>query len=354
MVQTAKQFTPGVIFSPTLKLKMAEAKAHFAASVSAAQKAESERPVTIAPIENSPGGAGVGAGTPSSHVAASKPLHTPAVAAADPSMHVKDDGLDVAVLLASVPATSPEAMVSLAEHNQEGSAVSTLRHQPHASRSGGSPQGGRSSLRTPCVSRSGGSPHAGGASPQSPSTPTRRGSPSYEDVVAFGGIMDHSKMALRSSSRIQAQPNADAPQMERAMELAARRTPSSAQGTNFIKKLNFVDLPDSEIEHRASILGISLGQSLDQVLSSIKSLKKLEVQRNLIFLNKSTNLGEDSSSLVLSKASNLSEDLVDADNDDHEDLMHVPLIKWRNKNKIKSSRLIRRSSRIKKLKNLEI
>jgi hypothetical protein len=142
--------------------------------------------------------------------------------------------------------------------------------------------------------------------------------------------------------------------MERAMELAARRTPSSTQGTNFIKKLNFVDLPDSEIEHRASILGISLGQSLDQVLSSIKSLKKLEVQRNLIFLNKSTNLGEDSSSLVLSKASNLSEDLVDADNDDHEDLMHVPLIKWRNKNKIKSSRLIRRSSRIKKLKNLDI
>jgi hypothetical protein len=106
--------------------------------------------------------------------------------------------------------------------------------------------------------------------------------------------------------------------MERAMELAARRTPSSSQGTNCIKKLNFVDLPDCEIEHRASVLGISLGKSSDQILNSIKSLKNLEVQRNLIFINKSINLGEDSSSLVLSKASNLSEDLVDAENDDHD------------------------------------
>jgi hypothetical protein len=141
--------------------------------------------------------------------------------------------------------------------------------------------------------------------------------------------------------------------MERAMELAARRTPSSSQGTNCIKKLNFVDLPDCEIEHRANALGISLGDSSDQVLSSIKSIKSLEKNRNLIFLNKSSVLAEGSSSFVLKNASNLSEDLVDEECDDHEDLMHVPIINLRKKSKTKSTRIsVRRSSRIKKLKNL--
>jgi hypothetical protein len=210
-------------------------------------------------------------------------------------------------------------------------------------------------LRSSHASRSGGSPHAGMTPPRSPATPVHAGSPSYEDVVAFGGIPDYSKVGLRSSSRIRAQPNADAPQMERAMEMAERRirTPSSSQGTNCIKKLNFVNFPDGEIEHRAVALGISLGDTSDKVLSSIKAIKNLEKSRNLIFLNKSTVLAEGSGSFVLKNASNLSEDLVDEEGDDHEDLMHVPIINLRKKTKPKSWRIsVRRSSRIKKLKNL--
>jgi hypothetical protein len=259
---------------------MAEAKAQYAATVSAAQKKETEHAVLVSPLETSTGGAGDvldSTGETFSHVTTTASMHDVAFAAADPSMHVKADVLDAATLLATVAAAVPEAAVFGVAQNLEGSDTSTPRLQPHASRSGGSPHCGNLSLRSPCVSRSGGSPHAGGDSPRSPSTPTLRGSPSYEDVVAFGGIKDCSKLGLRSSSRIQAQPNADVPQMERAMELAARRTPSSSQGTNCIKKLNFVDLPDCEIEHRASVLGISLGKSSDQVLNSIKSLKNLEV-----------------------------------------------------------------------------
>jgi hypothetical protein len=95
-------------------------------------------------------------------------------------------------------------------------------------------------LRSPHVLRSGGSPHAGETSSRFPSTLLRPGSPSYKEIIAFGGIPDYSNTGLRSTSRIQAQPNADVPQME----LAARWTPSSLQGTNCIKKLNFIDLPD--------------------------------------------------------------------------------------------------------------
>jgi hypothetical protein len=158
---------------------------------------------------------------------------------------------------------------------------------------------------------------------------------------------------LRSSARIQAQPNADAPQLERAMELAERRTPSSSQGTNCIKKLNFLDLHDCDIEYRANALGISLGDSSEQVLSSINSIRNLEKSRNLIFLEKSGVREEGSSSFALKNASNLSEDLIDEECDDHEDLMHIPIINLQMKVKTKGSRhSVRRSSRIKKLKNL--
>jgi hypothetical protein len=58
-------------------------------------------------------------------------------------------------------------------------------------------------------------------------------------------------------------------------------------------------------------------------------------------------------SLFSKNASNLSEDLVNEECDDQEDLMHVPLINFRKKVRTKGSRVsVRRSSRIKKLKNL--
>ena len=47
--------------------------------------------------------------------------------------------------------------------------------------------------------------------------------PSKEDIIAFGGIVDPAKTAVRSSDRIRSQPTADASAMERAMLLAQRR-----------------------------------------------------------------------------------------------------------------------------------
>ncbi|KAK1613558.1 hypothetical protein QYE76_019075 [Lolium multiflorum] len=53
--------------------------------------------------------------------------------------------------------------------------------------------------------------------------------PSMEEVISFGGISRGSDMGIRSSDRIRAQPNADATQMERAMDLAQRRDDPSGQ-----------------------------------------------------------------------------------------------------------------------------
>nr|XP_051199363.1 uncharacterized protein LOC127312853 [Lolium perenne] len=59
-------------------------------------------------------------------------------------------------------------------------------------------------------------------------SPTNK--PSMEEVISFGGISRGSDMGLRSSDRIRRQPNADATQMERAMDLAQRRDDTSGQG----------------------------------------------------------------------------------------------------------------------------
>jgi hypothetical protein len=61
-------------------------------------------------------------------------------------------------------------------------------------------------------------------------------------------------------------------------------------------------------------------------LSSINSIRNLEKSRNLIFLEKSGVREEGSGSFALKNASNLSEDLIDEECDDHEDLMHIPII----------------------------
>jgi hypothetical protein len=54
----------------------------------------------------------------------------------------------------------------------------------------------------------------------------------------------------------------------------------------FFKKLNFVDILNDVIEGRPNRLGVSLGDSSDQVKISIATVKQLETTRNLVFLNK--------------------------------------------------------------------
>jgi hypothetical protein len=79
-------------------------------------------------------------------------------------------------------------------------------------------------------------------------------------------------------------------------------------GKNLVKKLNFVDFPNDEIEARSDTLGISFGESFEQIKSSINELEK---SRNLIFINKSIFIDDGESSLILPRASNFSEDLLD-------------------------------------------
>jgi hypothetical protein len=87
-----------------------------------------------------------------------------------------------------------------------------------------------------------------GGTPTSMASPTRgslvhqRGSvkgqvassmvnPTMEQLVAFGGIAEPSSNGVRTSVRIRAQPNADMPQMERAVHLAQRRDEQPITGT---------------------------------------------------------------------------------------------------------------------------
>jgi hypothetical protein len=76
------------------------------------------------------------------------------------------------------------------------------------------------------------------AAPFSPSTPSSR---KIENVIAFGGIREEIASLIRSSQRVRMQPNGDATQMERAMQLAEKRlTPSHQVPNQTSPFLNFL------------------------------------------------------------------------------------------------------------------
>jgi hypothetical protein len=77
-------------------------------------------------------------------------------------------------------------------------------------------------------------------------------------VVGFGGIAAHS-LSVRASDRIRAQPNADATQMERAMQNVNLRHDLPSPG-NMTLKHSFASLTAEDILSRASSIGISLGK----------------------------------------------------------------------------------------------
>ena len=78
-------------------------------------------------------------------------------------------------------------------------------------------------------------------------------------------------------------PDADRPQLERAMDLADRRDSAFQSGMKFSSNLSFVSIPNEVIAERASKLGISLGLSSTQVSDSIQNLKEVEEVRNITF-----------------------------------------------------------------------
>jgi hypothetical protein len=134
--------------------------------------------------------------------------------------------------------------------------------------------------------------------------------PSREDLIAYGGILDPVLSSPRSSDCLRAQPNVDLPQMERAMSLDQRKDESVGILHKSKSKLSFVSFSDNKIVEKVGRLGVSLGDSLDKVPTSVKVIKNLEIECKVTFLKNnleslSTN---DSQSLVMSRATNLSED----------------------------------------------
>jgi hypothetical protein len=71
--------------------------------------------------------------------------------------------------------------------------------------------------------------------------------------------------------------------MEQAMALAQQKD-GSAGIFKSKSKLSFVSYSDCEIVSKVGRLGVSLGNSFDKVASSVKVIKKLEVEQNLTFL----------------------------------------------------------------------
>jgi hypothetical protein len=175
--------------------------------------------------------------------------------------------------------------------------------------------------------------------------------PSVEDVIASAGIPCPAANEVRISKRIGAQSDADLTQMERAMKKTQLR--NSVNSGNHIPKFSILSIPDTEIKERANRMGISLGKSFDEVASSINGIKNREGERTLLIMQKNADeiSNEGSASLIVSRASNLCEDLLD-DEDTHANLVDhfkqtVPIKKEKNQRRRKVYDLsnVRKSTR---------
>jgi hypothetical protein len=89
---------------------------------------------------------------------------------------------------------------------------------------------------------------------------------SKEEGIVYGGISKAVGMGLRSSERIRAQPNSDASQLECARLQAQAKDPSDYLGTKALPNFTLASFSNSQIETRASKLGVSLGDSPSKVL----------------------------------------------------------------------------------------
>jgi hypothetical protein len=96
-----------------------------------------------------------------------------------------------------------------------------------------------------------------------------------EEVIAFGGIPNASS-GVRSSTRLGCQIDRDLPWMEKAMKRAQMRDVPLNTGNPSIPKYSIVNIPESDIIHRAECLGVSLGKMETEVVKSIKGIKMLE------------------------------------------------------------------------------
>ncbi|KAM0838716.1 hypothetical protein ACQ4PT_060784 [Festuca glaucescens] len=137
--------------------------------------------------------------------------------------------------------------------------------------------------------------------------------PLVDDVAVFGGIASPSLSNVRASDRIRAQPNADATQMERAMQNVNLRQDYASPG-NGKSKPSLSSLYDDDIIVKASRLGISLGKNKKEVSKAVKSIKDVDFNRTLVILKKNVedqlDKEEGQNSLLTSKISSLTGDLI--------------------------------------------
>jgi hypothetical protein len=106
---------------------------------------------------------------------------------------------------------------------------------------------------------------------------------SQAEVLAFGGVP---AAGIRSSDRIRQQLNADASQLNRAQGLAQKRDLALDSSNCRASKYTLSSFSHDDIVDRASKLGVNLGNSPSQILSSIDNLKDTDLQRTLIMLKK--------------------------------------------------------------------
>jgi hypothetical protein len=138
--------------------------------------------------------------------------------------------------------------------------------------------------------------------------------------------------------------------------LAERRIHAITPGTK--SNLSFSKFSDSEIETRATTLGVSLGSNASETNRSICAVKQLEEDRRITYLknNLNENLGEETDCDIICTANHLSSDLAIEDRDgpvgDSSDpILDMPIKMLRKRNKKKVSTLgvsVRRSTRINK------
>jgi hypothetical protein len=142
--------------------------------------------------------------------------------------------------------------------------------------------------------------------------------PSRDQVISFGGINESAAVRSSARGRLRAQPNADATQLERAMMIAQRRDDIQMPGTRAPNALSILAFSDDQIVQKASTLGVSLGCSQKNRMAAASLIKETEVQRSLTILKKNDAVVDkglfDSSNMLVSRASNLCEDLVDDEN----------------------------------------
>jgi hypothetical protein len=159
---------------------------------------------------------------------------------------------------------------------------------------------------------------------------------------------------VRSSARIGAQGTADDTQMERAMYAAQRRSNPGATGMSTTKSVSLLSFSPEQIIRNASSLGVSLGNSGNETITSAKVILDNELNWSLTMLHMSdenTSLNENMQQcLIVNKASNLCEDLVDDDDTIDENIPDIPIPnnvqKRQRKKKSYDNTNLRRSNRV--------